>query len=72
MHKLDPRLHAFREDLADERLRGKVEAARFVAGVARQIVMPVVAVLSAVHGGRSKDRDARSARMGLLQLVAGT
>ena len=29
---LDPRRHAYRADLADERLRGKVEAARFVAG----------------------------------------
>lgn len=29
---LDPRLNAFRPDLADARLRGQVEAARFVAG----------------------------------------
>lgn len=29
---LDPRRHAFRPDLADERLRGQVEAARFGAG----------------------------------------
>ncbi|HLS69401.1 MAG TPA: NlpC/P60 family protein [Kiloniellales bacterium] len=29
---LDPRLHAFRPDLADERLRGRLEAERFVAG----------------------------------------
>jgi cell wall-associated NlpC family hydrolase len=28
----DPRLHAYRPDLADERLRGRVEARRFVAG----------------------------------------
>jgi hypothetical protein len=27
---LDPRLHAFRPDLADVRLKGKVESARFV------------------------------------------
>ncbi|MDH3228611.1 MAG: C40 family peptidase [Alphaproteobacteria bacterium] len=28
----DPRLHAYRPDLADERLRGRIEARRFVAG----------------------------------------
>jgi cell wall-associated NlpC family hydrolase len=28
----DPRLHAYRPDLADERLRGQVDAARFVMG----------------------------------------
>lgn len=28
----DPRLHAYRPDLADERLRGEVDAGRFVAG----------------------------------------
>lgn len=32
MSARDARLHAFRSDLADERLRGQVEALRFVAG----------------------------------------
>ncbi|HSG94783.1 MAG TPA: NlpC/P60 family protein [Afifellaceae bacterium] len=32
MTALDPRLHAFRPDLADIRLKGRVEAERFVAG----------------------------------------
>ena len=32
MTALDPRLHAFRPDLADIRLKGRVEADRFVAG----------------------------------------
>lgn len=32
MSQLDPRLHAFRPDLADERLKGRVQASRFVAG----------------------------------------
>jgi len=32
MHLPDPRLHAYRPDLADETLRSRVEAARYVAG----------------------------------------
>ncbi len=35
---LDPRLNAFRPDLADVRLKGKVEAARFIAGAPRRVV----------------------------------
>jgi cell wall-associated NlpC family hydrolase len=35
---LDPRRHPWRPDLAAETLRGKVPAARFVAGEARQVV----------------------------------
>jgi cell wall-associated NlpC family hydrolase len=35
---LDRRLHAYRPDLADARLRGKVEAARFVDGEVYEIV----------------------------------
>jgi len=38
---LDARLNAFRPDLADERLKGKVEAARYVAGELRQVSQPV-------------------------------
>lgn len=38
MTVLDPRLHAFRPDLADVRLEGLVEAARFVEGERRQVV----------------------------------
>jgi cell wall-associated NlpC family hydrolase len=34
---LEPRLNAFRPDRADARLRGKVEATRFVEGVARRV-----------------------------------
>jgi cell wall-associated NlpC family hydrolase len=37
---LDPRLHAWRSDLADARLKGKVEARRFVAGTGRRVVAP--------------------------------
>jgi cell wall-associated NlpC family hydrolase len=39
---LDKRLNAFRSDLADERLRGKVEAARFVTGTPMQVIDPVI------------------------------
>ena len=35
---LDRRLNAFRPDLADARLRGKVEAARFVDGDIHEVV----------------------------------
>lgn len=41
----DKRLHAVRPDLADERLRGKVASAQFVAGRSAWIVSPVVDVL---------------------------
>ncbi len=38
MTTLDPRLHAFRPDLADIRLKGVVEATRFVEGATRRVV----------------------------------
>lgn len=38
---LDRRLHAFRPDLADETLKGKVEAKRYVAGKPARITVPV-------------------------------
>ena len=41
---LDRRLNAFRPDLADEALRGQVEAGRFIAGKAARITMPVAAL----------------------------
>ncbi|MEP9386611.1 NlpC/P60 family protein [Mesorhizobium sp. KR9-304] len=41
----DKRLHAFRPDLADERLKGEVTAERFVAGRAARIVAPVADML---------------------------
>jgi len=40
----DPRLHAYRPDRADVRLRGRVEAASFVAGEAREVAVPVAAL----------------------------
>jgi len=38
----DPRRNAYREDLADTRLQGKVEAAHFAPGVVRQIMRPAI------------------------------
>jgi len=35
---LDPRLNAYHDDLADERLRGRVTAARYVAGLPARVV----------------------------------
>jgi cell wall-associated NlpC family hydrolase len=42
---LDPRLHACRPDLADERLVGRVEATRFVAGRQARVAVPVADLL---------------------------
>lgn len=42
MTMLDRRLNAYRPDLADERLAGQVEAARFAAGTPMQVSVPVV------------------------------
>jgi cell wall-associated NlpC family hydrolase len=36
---LDPRIHPWRPDLADERLRGRVEAKRFVAGTPHRVAV---------------------------------
>ena len=44
MNALDPRLHAFRPDLADLSLQGRVEAPRFIAGSAYHVVAPVAPV----------------------------
>lgn len=42
MTMLDRRLNAYRPDLADERLTGQVEAARFAAGTPMKVSAPVV------------------------------
>ncbi len=44
MSKLDTRLNAYRPDLANEALRGRVDASRFVKPAAMQVTAPVVAV----------------------------
>lgn len=40
----DPRRHAYREDLADERLRGSVEAPRYIVGEPRRVARASVAM----------------------------
>lgn len=49
--KLDRRLHAFRPDLADEKLKGRVDAARFIEGVPARVTAPV----ANLHAGPDKD-----------------
>ena len=44
MADLDSRLHAFRPDLADAKLQGRVDAKGFVEGVAMEVIMPVAAL----------------------------
>lgn len=39
---LDRRLNIFRADLADERLRGKVKAERYVTGTPASVILPVI------------------------------
>ena len=38
--KLDTRLHAYRSDLADKTLEGRVDATRFTQGVAMEVMVP--------------------------------
>lgn len=54
----DPRLNAIRPDLSDERLRGIVEAPRFVEGVPGQIIRPVVAMRGAAGFDKSLVNEA--------------
>jgi cell wall-associated NlpC family hydrolase len=51
MSRLDKRLHAYRDDLADVRLQGRVGAAKFVSGVAATCGVP----LAGVHRAPSAD-----------------
>lgn len=44
MNPLDPRLHPYRDDLAAEQLQGQVPSAKFVPGVAHQVVVPHAAL----------------------------
>ncbi|KKX31688.1 NlpC/P60 family protein [Rhizobium sp. LC145] len=54
---LDRRLHAFRPDLADETLRGSIEAANFVRGEPARIAVPVTALRPAPDLARGIDTE---------------
>jgi cell wall-associated NlpC family hydrolase len=61
MPDLDHRLHAYRPDLADAKLRGRTNAKRFVEGVGMVVVVPV----TAMH------REASSTAMQTTQALFG-
>ncbi len=52
---LDPRLHAFRPDLADLRLKGRIAADRFVEGVLHRVIDPVADLRRAPRGDAGTD-----------------
>ena len=58
MTSLDKRLTPARPDLADERLRGLVDAARFVTGEARTVVVPSAPVRREPFSGAPLDTEA--------------
>ncbi|BCP56178.1 peptidase P60 [Kaistia sp. 32K] len=55
---LDPRLNAFRADLADARLEGQVQAARFVTGTRRRVTEPRTAIRRAPRPDAPIDSEA--------------
>ena len=61
MSDLDHRLHAWRPDLANVKLRGRIDAKRFVEGAMMEVVVPV----AAMH------RDASSTAMQTTQALFG-
>ena len=57
MKTLDPRLNAFRPDLADARLTDKVEADRFVEAVSRRVVAVAAPLKHAPRGDAPLDSE---------------
>ncbi|MCY0092965.1 NlpC/P60 family protein [Hoeflea ulvae] len=55
---LDHRLHAYRDDLADSRLRGRVEAARFADGTPGEVILPVAPLRPRPDDSCSMDSEA--------------
>ncbi len=53
----DPRRHAYREDLADHKLQGQVEAAHFAPGVGRQVARPAVPMRRKPDASASLDTE---------------
>ena len=54
---LDPRLHAFRDDLADIRLQGAVQAASFVKPKRRRVRVPVLPVFRVPDDNRGRETE---------------
>ncbi|MBP0615135.1 NlpC/P60 family protein [Jiella mangrovi] len=54
---LNPRLNAFRGDLADARLEGRVEAERFVKGQAQRVVVPLAPLRRRPHDEAPLDTE---------------
>lgn len=57
MTALDPRLNAFRPDVADVRLKGQVKAERFAEGEAAEITVPVADIRNAPRGDAGVDHQ---------------
>jgi cell wall-associated NlpC family hydrolase len=55
--ELDPRLNAFRADLADARLEGQVAAARFVAGTSLRVAAPAAPLKRAPAVDAAQDSE---------------
>lgn len=58
MRDIEPRLTPARSDLAAERLRGRVEAARFVPGVIRRVAAPVAPLRRSPRSDAPLDTEA--------------
>ncbi len=58
MKQLDPRLNAYRPDLADSALRGRVEAGRFVTGEAMRVVAETAPLRRTPSEGAPLDTEA--------------
>ena len=55
--RLDPRRHAYRDDLAAESLRGKVDAPRYAAGVSHRVARAAVAMRRSPDGALGFDTE---------------
>jgi cell wall-associated NlpC family hydrolase len=72
MTELDHRLNAYRDDLADARLKGRVNAAEFVDGTLREVVVPAAAVRSGPRRDASLDTEAlQGERVSLFEELHG-
>ena len=69
---LDPRLHAVREDLADIRLEGQVEAAAFARPRRRRVRVPVLPVYRTADDKRGRETELlKGALVDVFEQAAG-